>query len=475
MLTASLFLLASSALPAQEPPQELWSERYDGTAEGYARLGWDVVTIPDLNGDGSDEFAASEYYEWAGVYDGRTRTLLTELRPDPSWHRYAGYGRVLGSPGDLNGDGIADLVASVGDLDLVRASAGPYFHPLWTIATACEEIVALGDVTGDGRAEVVIEAGGVVAARSGVDGSLLWDVSNGLLSYGRALTAIADLDGDGFRDLVIATGAAGRPLEVRSGATGATIASWAPSGSSNQAGWGRDLVNVGDLDGDGLDEIVVGDEDEIWLLRGADGSLMRRTRVDFEWPGLAFGGDFDDDGDPEVVLQGAVSVEYWSVMAGQIEASALPWYYAWQNPLRLATGGDVHADGRTDLVVGEPDAYRGYIEDGRVRLVGVPAASLEVVRAEVGRRGRLTITGAAARTQLAVLASLAGGGPGSVSGVDVLLTPPVELAGLVQTSSSGSVDVAFTVPSGLAGQRVWVQAVDLASGAVTTMHTVVVR
>jgi hypothetical protein len=86
------------------------------------------------------------------------------------------------------------------------------------------------------------------------------ELVNRFLAFGRnngsgVRVATGDANGDGFTDVVCATGDPAGVVKVISGADGSTLASFQPFGNSS----GRNLrLAVGDLDGDGATEVVVG-------------------------------------------------------------------------------------------------------------------------------------------------------------------------------------------------------------------------
>ena len=197
-----------------------------------------VVALPDLDGDGVADFAASAPDAGRNsnpacgvlvVCSGATGAVLQEIEGTVGSPHHFGFGDPLLASGDLDGDGWADLVAAGPD----KSAAG-------------------------------ISGAGYLLAVSPVDGRVLWQADGSALqeSFGSALVAIPDGDGDGVDDLLVgvpgAAGAAGVVGELRflSGASGATFDRWTWSVRGEGFGWS--LAAPGDLDGDGHDEILLG-------------------------------------------------------------------------------------------------------------------------------------------------------------------------------------------------------------------------
>lgn len=135
----------------------------------------------------------------------------------------------------------------------------------------------VGDVNGDGAADFAVSAplrdqGGLsnrgrVTLHSGADGSVLWsrdgDVAHERL--GTSLAGLHDVNGDGVPDLAVgapgvAAGTAPGRVLVLSGDDGSLLNELV--GSQAGGRFGASVAGTGDLDADGLPELIVGAPDE---------------------------------------------------------------------------------------------------------------------------------------------------------------------------------------------------------------------
>ncbi|XUM04727.1 FG-GAP-like repeat-containing protein [Streptomyces venezuelae ATCC 10712] len=117
---------------------------------------------------------------------------------------------VLTSPGDVNGDGYADLVArqaSTGDVYVVGGTADHRLKARVRIGTnwkLYKKLVGAGDLDGDGRGDLLgVDAAGVLwrysSTATGVTARV--KVGSGWGGYS-SLVAVGDLSGDGRADLL---------------------------------------------------------------------------------------------------------------------------------------------------------------------------------------------------------------------------------------------------------------------------------
>jgi uncharacterized protein YkwD len=170
--------------------------------------------------------------------------------------------------GDVNGDGYDDLIVSAGsgggpEVKVYDGKTGALIRDFYAYNSVFKGgvNVAVADVDGDGKADVVTGTGPGVAAHvevfSGADNHLM----DSFLAYnagflGGVNVAAGDVNGDGRADIVTGTGAGGSPhveaFDGRSLQEFRSFFAYAPGfmGGVN--------VAVGDVDGDGKADIITG-------------------------------------------------------------------------------------------------------------------------------------------------------------------------------------------------------------------------
>lgn len=197
-----------------------------------------IAGAGDINGDGFADFlvGAPVSFQMGGLGGGRTRLFLgtaSGLSQAPAQVMNGGemarsFGDSLASAGDLNGDGLGDIVIGAPTsqpMGRVTAGAAFIFHgnrvgfsvtPTTTLEGIMNgdkfgaSITCAGDTNGDGYADVLIGTRGISTAQ-------LWTGSMNGLAVGRVQTLTmdqnfgnyvafgGDIDGDGFSDVIVGT------------------------------------------------------------------------------------------------------------------------------------------------------------------------------------------------------------------------------------------------------------------------------
>jgi hypothetical protein len=224
---------------------------------------FDTATVADVNGDGRSELAVG--------YGPTVQLLQGDGTALPGWPQnvdvHGGGSLTQFSPaiGDITGDGKPEVVVSNVNNEILAWSAQGVLLTGFpkTIGTATRNRIALADIDGDGVKDIVAadDTGSIKVLRS--NGSLVpgfpVSVGNGIQEN----PSVADLDHDGKPEIVSVID--GTLITVVS-STGVVKPGWPKSGSFFFKG-------IGDLDGDGNLEIVTGGLHQVTAFR-LDGSVV---------------------------------------------------------------------------------------------------------------------------------------------------------------------------------------------------------
>lgn len=309
---------------------------------------------------------------------------------------------------DLDQDCVPELVfnsysAASLNSGLVRAIRGDDGSPVWTLDDPTYRAdggsaIAVGDLDGDGSAEIVVKGNGSFLFAVGADGAPLWRSDNFTSPTSRGSAAIANLDGEGHAEIVYGravydssgtllwegTGGVGmngsgpiscvadldddgRP-EVIAGRTAYTFTGTVAGGDfAGEPMWTADsggdgFCGVADFDADGAPEVVLVASSTIYILDASDGSIIAQRAI----PGGGNGGapniaDFDGDGVPDIGTAGATRY----VVVGYDGSATLElfWQAETEDDSSNRTGSsvfDFDGDGRNEVVYNDEEYLRIY-------------------------------------------------------------------------------------------------------------------
>ena len=404
MKTIALVLLLGAALAAQTSP--ILFHTFAGNSAGSS-FGSSVSYLGDVDGDGLSDVIIGAPFDNLGagavfLRSGGSGTLLATFPGGQGVH----FGISVAAAGDVDGDGTPDLVVGANTDSVLAPNGGAAF--VYSGATGAllheihgdtpflqlgQAVAGVGDLDGDGHADIAVGIpsddtnglnAGAVRIYSGATGGLLYSIhgSSAGDQLGRSIARIEDTNADGVPDFVV-----GAPFEdggavasgaahAYSGATGALLVSF--FGDSPGQQFGRAVARAGDVNGDGIDDILVGSPFElvgsmsqagsVRIYSGAEGALLET--IQGEGPGLQLGGsvasidDMDADGFADVLagaphdspngLTFAGSVRVYSSGTGALLSQFDGQSANANQGTSVGGGGDVNGDGVSDPVMGAP-------------------------------------------------------------------------------------------------------------------------
>ncbi|MCI5066384.1 FG-GAP and VCBS repeat-containing protein [bacterium] len=407
-----VFLLSGIEPVFAQSGTVLFHERPALSDEG--RLGVSIQPIRDLDGDGVTDYVLGlpsapplpptrPHTGLVRVMSGRTHSILRDL-PGPARGPIGlptQYG-VNVQVADWNGDGVEDIVLPApgagvqaeGVISIVNGRTGTLLFQYAGSAPfrqAGEEVV-VSDLNGDGQQDLVVLLANPrqVVAISGQNGGILYSVStpSGATLGFPASFAVADLAGGAGQELVIAdsgTSVVPGALYFFDAASGALQFQLPRSVSGEE--YGASLA-VGDLNGDGRSDLVVGapgsspshPAGHIDVLQG--GTLSSLYQEGGRTPGDRFGGAVtvrpSQGGQPSLIAvfaersagngelslhRGTNGVRFESIPSTGARFG-LPMGFAW--------GEAVEGSGEANFLLGDPSA----VPSGKLSLRTVSSTAI---------------------------------------------------------------------------------------------------
>ena len=369
--------------------------------------GYSVAGAGDVDGDGLDDlligapnnadggaFAGKSY-----LFFGSTVSLGGTFNLSSADATFVGEDSVdysgcsVSAAGDVDADGLSDLLIGA-----------------WNAA-----------ITGNGGGLTYLFLGSTVASGGTFDLSLADVTFSGGVGNGRSGSAVAsagDVDGDGRGDILIGDwandiGGSGAGMSylflgstIAAGGTfslGAADAAFMGEGTGDRSG--HSVSSAGDVDGDGLDDLLIGAPHNAeagtiagksYLFLGstvAPGGTFDLSLADASWVGESIGGqsgqsvssagDVDGDGLDDLIVGAPDDNKSYLLLGSTFvaggsfnlsTADAAFWGEVWldRSGWSVASAGDVDGDGRDDLLIGAYRNDEGTIDAGKTYLLISP-------------------------------------------------------------------------------------------------------
>jgi hypothetical protein len=361
---------------------------FAGTSGAGSWLGWDMANVGDIDNDGTDDiaFGAPQHGGQGAViiYSGadiEATTMGAPLYPNNAIARLTASlaGFQVSALGDLDGDGIQEIAAGSGvrlndptigeiavntwvgvwDGGTVRATGGEMLASTAELTVDDSgiggEVLGGHDLDGDGVADLLVGSGtytGEDGKVGFIDGTAIHGGGSTALSdhtlvtgdtgaeLGLQLAVLSDLDGDGYDEVAIsAHNADGNAViegtgevylldgdDVAAGGVASSLAHTTIYGEADYDGLTVGGESGFDLDGDGIDELMV-------VRMGYPGQLVRGAAYVFNGTTLQAGGVHNAQ-DASIFLESRSEGDWWGISAA---------------------GWDMDSDGDDDLLIGGPN------------------------------------------------------------------------------------------------------------------------
>lgn len=353
-----------------------------------------VGNLTDDNGDGridSEDMPDIAFVAFVETSD-RSGYLMVldgdtgeEILAQPGWLPFGGI--VMA---DITGDGVTEIVGfdSSSRPKAIRADGAEVWRATHAITSTYPQ-ATVADLDGDGRVEVLADN----LVLDGASGETLFRADIHPSIIGR-MPAVGDLDLDGLQEFIL--GQDVYNLDRRSGEVVVTK-KWSTPVRGTYGHWAAIL----DVNGDPYGEVAMVGDGRLVIHRH-DGPILVDVAAGTDQPGPPCVADFDGDGVSEIAWGSSETFNVYSL-------DGTP---KWSFPMRDLSGlagcsaYDVDADGAYEILFGDEEAF--YIFDGktgRIRYGNLGHASGTIfeypVIADVDRDGSADVVVASANYRIA--------------------------------------------------------------------------
>lgn len=334
-------------------PSATWTFRtYAHATPAHATTAFPLLDVNDGTADaayGAPSLTAGEIR-----FHADATTTITRILPGPTGA--SGFGSSI-SAVDVDGDGVSDVIvgACVGHADLT---------------------VAVDATQGCARAAYVYR--GVVAGSTiqstpyrqhGPFGDTVHD------GFGYSVAGIGDFDGDGYGDYAV--GMYGEnAVTVFFGGAGSRSTTLTVAGAAANAGIGISVASAGDLDGDHLDDLLVGSASGV--LRIYHFGTTAPVQITTPCATVTGLGDANGDGLADFAVgSGASATRAVAVYLGAADRAYVQAWRTTGTGLTVIGPGDINGNGLADVAVstGEPERrvsfYEGFAGMDAVALISM--------------------------------------------------------------------------------------------------------
>ncbi|MEL4179033.1 FG-GAP-like repeat-containing protein [Roseateles sp. PN1] len=311
----------------------------------------------DLNGDGRQDLLVNRASCGLDIY---LQSSVGQLQFDRNMASPSSVGAVV-RLADMNGDGRLDIVTFGADNAVVqvwRNNAGSWLlndSVAVSVAIAGGLDLAVGDLNGDGRPDIAVTAqslsgyAGAALLYQGADGHLGAPVMLMVADQNETANSVAigDLNGDGRADLVLSYRSNGLALFAQG--------SGGQLGVMQRLGEGSSPLLLADLNGDGRLDVLMGGvftSSFVTRLQTSDGNLAAEASYPAKFKGVSAYtgvmalGDVNGDGRPDVIFSDEVFVQRPVPLMSQSLKPGASLAGGWHQRLRAGVGAALAAQVR---------------------------------------------------------------------------------------------------------------------------------